>query len=191
VPALIAGDEALRAAPRALATLRSPRARAAIGIPLLALAIELSLSRLHHDGPAQTPAARIIPARYAALVEREARRNGLDPRLVAAVIRQESGFDPKAHNRSSGAAGLMQLAPATARSLGVRNPHDPAQALAAGCRYLRELLDRFHGNLRLALAAYNAGPSAVSRAGGVPDFPETRDYVWGVLRRYATYRRSR
>jgi soluble lytic murein transglycosylase-like protein len=107
-----------------------------------------------------------------------AERHGLDPALVAAVVRAESAFDPRAVSRK-GARGLMQLMPATAGrfGLGAEEIHDPAKNLDAGARYLAWLLERFGGDLLRALAAYNAGEGTVERYGGVPPFRETRDYL--------------
>lgn len=99
----------------------------------------------------------------------------LDPRLVRAVVQVESGYNPRALSRK-GAIGLMQLMPETARDMGVDDPWDPEQNVRGGTAYLRRLLDRF-GDLDVALAAYNAGPEAVSRYAGVPPFEETRNYV--------------
>jgi hypothetical protein len=115
--------------------------------------------------------------RYDALIERHARRQRLDPELVRAVIQVESGFDAQARS-SKGAEGLMQLMPATAADYRVRDPFNPDENIRAGTAYLRNLLDRYNGDERLALAAYNAGPGNVDRFGGsVPPFRETRQYV--------------
>jgi soluble lytic murein transglycosylase-like protein len=111
-----------------------------------------------------------------------AERAGVDPRLLAALVRAESGFRPDARSHA-GAIGLAQLMPATARGLGV-DPHDPGQNLAGGARFLREMLDRF-GTPELALAAYNAGPARVAQAGGIPQIRETHAYVPRVMSYYA------
>jgi len=113
----------------------------------------------------------------------------LDPALVRAVIKAESSFDPGAVSRQ-GAMGLMQLMPKTALSLRVTDPYDPGQNIAGGVRHLRYLLDRYQGNLPLALAAYNAGETRVSRDSGVPRIRETREYVRRVLRFYKDYRQQ-
>jgi soluble lytic murein transglycosylase-like protein len=112
-----------------------------------------------------------------------ARRHGLDPALVLAVASVESGFRPKAVS-PKGAQGLMQLMPATATSLGVADAFDPETNLEGGSRYLAELIALYDGDLTKALAAYNAGPGAVKRHGGVPPYQETRAYVKKVLERY-------
>jgi len=122
------------------------------------------------------------------LIDAAARAERLRPELVHAVIRAESAYRADAVS-SRGARGLMQLMPETARQLGVTDPHDPRQNLRGGTRYLRQLLERFDFDLRLALAAYNAGESAVAQYGNrVPPFPETQDYVEKVLRYYKEYR---
>jgi soluble lytic murein transglycosylase-like protein len=125
-----------------------------------------------------------------AQIRRVAARHGVDPLLVHAVVRAESGYDPKAVS-SSGAAGLMQLMPDTARRYGVTDPFDPARNLDAGVRYLRDLLRTFGGNVGLALAAYNAGEQSVLRAGRrVPDYRETAQYVRRVRMYYRELRES-
>jgi soluble lytic murein transglycosylase-like protein len=113
--------------------------------------------------------------------------NGIDPALLKGLVQQESGFDPNARS-GAGAVGLTQLMPGTATALGVTNPTDPVQSLQAGARYLREQLDRFGGDERLALAAYNAGPGAVAKYGGVPPYAETQGYVNKVMANAASYR---
>jgi hypothetical protein len=112
-----------------------------------------------------------------------AERYGLDPRLVAALIMVESSGDSRAVSRT-GARGLMQLMPDTAKRMGVGDVFDPAQNVEAGVRYLKDMLDRHEQDLTLALAAYNAGPTAVARYGGIPPYPETQKYVRRVLELY-------
>lgn len=125
---------------------------------------------------------------YEPLIREAEARYRLPPRLLQALVWAESRFDPMAIS-PAGAAGLAQLMPATARELGVRNRHDPAQNIDGGARYLKQLLDRF-GSIHLALAAYNAGPGTVSRAGGIPRNRETPAYVRSVLDRWMAYSRS-
>lgn len=110
----------------------------------------------------------------------------VDPLLVRAVVANESSFDRNATSKT-GAAGLMQLMPATAAALQVCNPYSPIPNIVAGTRYLKSLLERFHGDVRLAVAGYNAGPGAVERFHGVPPYPETQQYVSRVLGSYAKY----
>jgi soluble lytic murein transglycosylase-like protein len=126
---------------------------------------------------------------YAPLIEQAAARYGLDPSVLYGLIEQESGFDPSATS-SAGALGLTQLMPSTAASLGVTEPLDPAQSIEGGARYLSQLLQQFAGNTTDALAAYNAGPGAVAQYGGVPPYPETRQYVAKVLGYAASYSQS-
>ena len=116
------------------------------------------------------------------LANAAAAKYGLPPSLVRGVMKAESGFQPRAVS-PKGAIGLMQLMPGTAQELGV-NPYDPIQNVDAGTRYLRELLEKYHGLLRHALAAYNAGPEAVEKHGGVPPFAETLDYIRRVEREW-------
>ena len=125
----------------------------------------------------------LSPARLEELVQSTAARHGVDANLVRAVIETESGGNPSAVSRK-GAVGLMQLMPTTALELGVRNMYSAAENLEAGVRYLHTLLDRYNGDLDRALAAYNAGAGAVDRAGGVPKYRETREYVRKVTNSY-------
>lgn len=108
---------------------------------------------------------------------------GLDPCLVQALIEIESGGNPAAVS-PKGAQGLMQIMPGTAQDLKLKDSFDAARNIEAGTRYLRQLLDRFNGDVKLALAAYNAGPGTVSRCGGVPPIPETRQYIEKIKARY-------
>jgi soluble lytic murein transglycosylase-like protein len=133
------------------------------------------------DAPAirsTTPiASRARREMFESLVQEHAARHHLRPELVRAVIQVESGFNPRARS-PKGAMGLMQLMPATAAELGVRDPYDPAENIRGGTAYLRRLLDRFDGDEELALAAYNAGAGAVDKYGRqVPPYRETKEYV--------------
>ncbi len=114
------------------------------------------------------------------IVATESARSHVSPQLVRAIIAVESHADPSAISRA-GAQGLMQLMPATSASYGKGNPFDPGTNVAAGCRYLRDLLARYGNDVPLAVAAYNAGPGAVDTSKGVPPFPETRAYVSRVI----------
>ena len=134
---------------------------------------------------AATGTAASVP--FAAEIDAAAARHGLDPALLRGLIRQESGFDPNARS-SAGAMGLCQLMPATAAGLGVTNPSDPVQNIEGGAKYLKQQLDRFGGDVAKALAAYNAGPGAVQRYGGVPPYPETQNYVQRVTAYANEYR---
>jgi soluble lytic murein transglycosylase-like protein len=149
--------------------------------------IAAPLGDVARDPPAPAAFAALVqtsaPPAVAELARRSGARNALDPALIEAVIANESSYDPHALS-PAGAQGLMQLMPGTAASLGVTDPTDAAQNVAGGARYLRSLLDRFGGNLSLALAAYNAGPGAVQQFGGIPPYAETRAYVDHVLATY-------
>lgn len=120
-----------------------------------------------------------LNSQYDGLITAAAQRNGLDPNLLAAVAKQESGFNPTAKS-SAGALGLMQFMPATARSMGV-NPLDPTSAIDGAARLLKQLRDQFGGSTSLALAGYNAGPGAVRKHGGIPPYRETQNYVKNIL----------
>src|SRR5579863_3101894 len=116
-------------------------------------------------------------------IEQAAARHNVDANLVRAVVKVESNFNPNAVSRK-GAMGLMQLMPATARQLKVKNPFDPEQNVDAGVRHLKQLLESYGGDVRLSLAAYNAGATAVARSSGVPRFPETQNYVRRITNLY-------
>jgi soluble lytic murein transglycosylase-like protein len=119
------------------------------------------------------------PVRFEELLNDAAARYGLPPAILKGVVKAESGFRPDAVS-PAGAVGLMQLMPSTARALGVADPLDPASNIDGGARYLKQQVDRF-GDISQALAAYNAGPGAVARHGGVPPYTETQNYVRKVL----------
>jgi soluble lytic murein transglycosylase-like protein len=131
--------------------------------------------------------AMLPPAQIDALVNTNATQWNVDPALVKAIIANESGFNANATS-NVGAQGLMQLMPSTAAGLGVSDPYDPAQNVSGGTRYIKGLLNRFGGDVKLAVAAYNAGPGAVEKYGGVPPYAQTQNYVQDVLSSYAKYR---
>lgn len=130
--------------------------------------------------------ARVPMKELEGTIAHHSRQQQLDPALISAIIKAESDFDPDAVSRS-GAIGLLQLMPETAVRLEVRDPFNPEENIAGGARYLRYLLDRFHGNLPLALAAYNAGATRVEQYNTLPPIHETRRYVKKVLRFYRLY----
>jgi soluble lytic murein transglycosylase-like protein len=125
----------------------------------------------------------VSPQEVDAAIEQAAARHNVDPNLVRSVIKVESNFNPNAVSRK-GAMGLMQLMPSTARSLHVTNPFDPQQNVDAGVRHLKKLLESYGGNIKLSLAAYNAGAGAVARSSGVPRFAETQNYVRRITEIY-------
>jgi soluble lytic murein transglycosylase-like protein len=168
------------------------------GLPILdgSFAAAVQQAMAQGDGaadPATAPAsapnapAMVPPAQIDRLVSTSAAQWGVDPALVKAIIANESGFNANATS-GVGAQGLMQLMPGTAAGLGVADAYDPAQNVSGGTRYIRGLLDRFKGDLPKAIAAYNAGPGAVEKYGGIPPYPETQNYVQNVLASYDKYR---
>ncbi|MFC1681728.1 lytic transglycosylase domain-containing protein [Pseudomonadota bacterium] len=127
------------------------------------------------------------PTKFDPLIQRVSNQVTIDPALIKSVMHAESSFDPRALS-SQGASGLMQLMPGTARRYGVTRIFDPQQNVMAGSRYLRDLLVQFNGDMRLALAGYNAGENAVLKYGGIPPYTETRKYVRKVIELYKRYR---
>lgn len=148
------------------------------GLPAIALGTTAEPKNQLVQGPLATPTSPI-----AQHIQDAARRYHLDSRLVEAIVQVESNYDATAVSRV-GAKGLMQLMDPTADSLGVKQAHHALNNLMGGCEYLRGLLNRYGGDVKLALAAYNAGPRNVDQYGGIPPFRETRRYVKEVLRRY-------
>jgi soluble lytic murein transglycosylase-like protein len=147
---------------------------------------------LGHES-SQSAAAKIAAANFRGIaattvdvdtaIEQAAARHNVDPNLVRAVVKVESNFNPNAVSRK-GAMGLMQLMPSTARQLKVQNPFDPEQNVDAGVRHLKQLLESYGGDIKLTLAAYNAGAGAVARSSGVPRFAETQNYVRRITNLY-------
>jgi soluble lytic murein transglycosylase-like protein len=144
---------------------------------------------IYNEAPAQRArrlSTRLLPVPEGDIqivIDRHSQAQSLDPKLVQAMIQVESGYNHRARS-DKGAMGLMQLMPATASLYRVDDPYDPEENVRGGTRYLRHLVDRFPGRLDLAVAAYNAGPSAVERYGGIPPYRETLDYVRRVLALY-------
>ena len=154
----------------------------AIGAPTLASAAQPIVFPSAGSGASEV--ATTGNPKYDELIALSAARHGVDPHLVVAVMRQESGFNPRARSYK-GATGLMQLMPATAQRFGVSNIYDPAQNIEGGTRYLRFLLDQFNGEVNLVLAGYNAGENAVVNSGyRVPRYRETQNYVRSISARY-------
>lgn len=182
-------------------TARSSRAAALLAVAAAALGTCVEAGVLVITRPGGTPTIVNVPdtvrSRNASVpqgsslgrselwptVQETARSHGVDPALVDLIIRMESGYNPSAVS-PKGARGVMQLMPTTASLYGVRNPFDAKENIRGGVRYLKDLLERFGSNLGFALAAYNAGPDAVQKHGGVPPYAETQSYVSAILGAY-------
>jgi soluble lytic murein transglycosylase-like protein len=163
------------------AATRPARGSLATGIPA---GFKSGTTQIHDTAsPLLTAAQQANRQKIEEMIREVSARYRVDPALVRAVIQTESNWNTSAVSRR-GALGLMQLVPGTAQQLGVNNAFDPKQNLDGGVHYLRDLLERYNGDLDKALAAYNAGPGAVDRAGGVPRYRETREYVQKITNSY-------
>ena len=145
---------------------------------LLNQAIQQTAAPQTQNATPQTSKSQILD-----IISQISQKHGVDENLVKAVIKQESGFNTKATSKA-GAMGLMQLMPQTAKNLGVKDPYNAIQNVDGGVRYLKSMLNKYNGNVILALAAYNAGPGAVDKYDGVPPYAETQNYVKNILANY-------
>lgn len=139
-------------------------------------------SKRQYQYASYTTQKKYSRTQYDNLIASVARNQGMNPSVIKSIIEVESGYNPYARS-SKGAMGLMQLMPQTAQDLGVTDPWDPMENITGGTKYISWLIRKYNGNLMLALAAYNAGPSAVDSYGGIPPYQETADYVRNVLAR--------
>jgi soluble lytic murein transglycosylase-like protein len=183
----MSGQQAAPPAATAFATQLADATTSAASAPVGAGAPSPGTTTTFASSPSGGTLAANVP--YRDQIEAAAARSGIDPALLAGLIRQESNFNAGAVS-PAGARGLTQLMPGTAAGLGVGDPSDPAQAIEGGARYLKQMLDRFGRDTVRALAAYNAGPGAVERFGGVPPYAETQRYVRAVQSFAAAYRSS-
>lgn len=146
-----------------------------------------SVSDIRGISPSSSYAGTEVEGEYADIINEASKEYGVDAALIKAVIKQESNFKINAKSWC-GARGLMQLMPETARSLGVKDAFDPKDNIFGGTRYLKGLLEKYDGNVKLALAGYNAGPGAVQKYGGIPPYSETQNYVANVYGFYMKYK---
>lgn len=143
-----------------------------------------ALQNLEHENDATSVNATYAnKSQLINMINQVAQKHGVDEKLVQALIKQESGFNPNAKSKV-GAIGLMQLMPSTAKAMGVKNPYNATQNVEGGVKYLKSMLNKYNGNIILALAAYNAGPGAVDKYSGVPPYKETENYVKNILANY-------
>ena len=183
------GSPILRSAALARALSLTPVKGPSTSGSSFAAALALTQAKSTSSVVRANPVNQMGPIPYKDQITAAAAKYGVDPALLAALVKQESNFNPRARS-GAGAKGLTQLMDATARGLGVTDAFDPSQSLDAGAKFLGGLLKQFHGNESLALAAYNAGPGAVQKYGGIPPYQETQRYVPKVLGYAAQFRRT-